>query len=69
MLIVFIQVSLEFDLIIKKDGSMERFDRKWELWCPAVIEYTLATRNKSAALKHALRDIDGYFEGICMYYI
>ena len=69
MLIVFIQVSLEFYLIIKKDGSRERFDWKWELWCSAVIEYALATRNKSAALKHALRDIDGYFEGIYMYYI
>ena len=61
VLLLFTQVSLEFDLIMKEDGSRDKFDRKWELWCPAVIEYALAMKNKPAALKHALRDFDGYF--------
>ncbi len=49
--------------MMKEDGCMERFERKWELWSPAIIEYALATKNKSAGLKHALRDFEGELEG------
>ena len=33
---VYIQVSFEFDMVMKKAESKEKFDRKWELWCPAI---------------------------------
>ena len=51
-----LQVALEYNLVMK-DGRKEKFERKWEMWSPAVIEYALATTNKSAGLKHALRDL------------
>lgn len=62
------QVSFEFDMVMKTAGSKEKFDTKWELWCPAIIDYALATKNKSAALKCALRDIDMDLEGVYALY-
>lgn len=51
-------------MVMKTAESKEKFDRNWELWCPAIINYVLATKNKSTALKCALRDMDMDLEGI-----
>ena len=53
------QVSFEFDMVMKTAGSKEKFDTKWELWCPAIIDYALA------ALKG---DIDMDLEGVYALY-
>lgn len=59
----FMQMSSDFDLVMKQDGSKDTFERNWELWCPAVIDYALAMKNKSAALKHAFHGLEGGCEG------
>ena len=58
-------------MVMKTAESKEKFDRNWELWCPAIINYVLATKNKSTALKCALRDMDMDLEGIiiCIVYV
>ena len=51
-------------MVMKDDQRRDMFEKKWDLWCPAVIEYALATKNKSAALKSALQDLYTDIEGI-----
>lgn len=41
------------------EKTRELFEENWNKWEPAVIEYASASKSQPAALKYALRDIDG----------
>ena len=41
------------------ERSRELFEENWNKWEPAVIEYASASKSQPAALKYALRDVDG----------
>ena len=56
-------MCLEFNLVLKGEQLEDVFQRQWELWCPAVIEYALQVQNKPAQLKNALRDLESGYEG------
>ena len=56
-------MCLEFSLVLKGEQLEDVFQRQWELWCPAVIEYALQVQNKLAQLKNALRDLESGYEG------
>ena len=56
-------MCLEFSLVLKGEQLEDVFQRQWELWCPAVIEYALQVQNKPAQLKNALRDLENGYEG------
>ena len=47
-------MCLQFSLVLKGEQLEDVFQRQWELWCPAVIEYALQEQNKPAQLKNAL---------------
>ena len=56
-------MSLEFNLVLKEEQLAEKFEAKWNLWCPAIIDYALHTKHKPVVLKHALRDLESDYEG------
>ena len=56
-------MCIEFSLNLKGEQLEDVFQRQWELWCPAVIEYALQVQNKPAQLKNALCDLESGYEG------
>ena len=60
----FIQVSYEFDLIMKEEKLENAFIQRWKSYSDGIVDYALATKTKSKELKHALREDDT--EGVCI---
>ena len=52
-------MSSELDCILNTEDTRSLFEQNWKKWEPAVISYSNASKNKPAALKYALRDVDG----------
>ena len=50
------QVTNEFNLIMHMEDARDAFDNEWELWEPAIIEYTCAMHRKPDAFQSALQD-------------
>ncbi|XP_065892420.1 uncharacterized protein [Dysidea avara] len=59
-------VSSELDYVIAEENCREKFIDNWLLYQPAIIAYSNAHKNKPAALKDALRDIDGDAEAVSL---
>ena len=48
------------DVILgSNENTKDLFDNNWDQWEPAILKYAKSSKYKPAALKHALRDIDG----------
>ena len=55
-----IQISSEMDTILAStESTHDKFLSSWSKYESAIIQYAVSSKNKSAALKKALRDIDG----------
>lgn len=55
-----LQVASEMDMILGTgENSRDLFTSNWQKWEPAILKYASFSKNKPAALKHALRDMDG----------
>lgn len=48
------------DMILgTSESTRDVFTNNWNKWEPAILKYAKSSKNKPAALKHALRDYDG----------
>ena len=46
-------------ILSSSESTYDRFSTAWSKYEPAIIEFSVSSKNKSAALKKALKDANG----------
>ena len=58
VIIILLQLSYEFELIMKVDKMENVFMEGWRRYSCGIVGYAQASKTKSKELKHSLRDDD-----------